>query len=178
MRLFTALDIPGDVRARLVELAEGLRPLAKWRWSRAENLHITTKFVGEWPAGELGRLKAGLGGVARAGAIEVSVRGLGWYPNPHHPRVLFAGIEAGPGLGELHRATDAACAGLGVAAETKKYSPHLTLARLDSTDGLAAVRGRIAGLPSVEFGRFAATKFGLYESAQGKYHLLEEYSLL
>ena len=178
MRLFTALDIPEEIRGRLVALVGELRPAGRLRWSRPENLHVTTKFIGEWPPAELPRLTAALRAVPRAGAIDVAVRGLAWFPNPHHPRVLFAGIAAGPELAELHRATDEACFAAGIPKELKKYSPHLTLARVDAGEGVAGVRAKIAALPAAEFGSFRAATFGLYESAMGTYTLLEEFPLL
>lgn len=182
MRLFTALDIPADVRSTLTALLAQLRPAAKFQWSPPENLHITTKFIGEWPAERVAELTAALGRMERTGPMEVAVRGLGWFPNPHSPRVLFAGIEAGPELGELHQRTDAACAALGVPAETKKFNPHLTLARVRTHGGLAEVRRRIAALPETDFGVFTARSFHLYESAPCPtgtvYTPLEEFSLL
>lgn len=182
MRLFTALDISDDVRAALVELLGKLRPGARFQWSPPENLHITTKFIGEWPVERMGELRSALGDVARPGAIPVRVEGLGWFPNPHSPRVLFAGITAGDGLAALHRDTDTVCAGLGIAAETKKFSPHLTLARIRSLEGLVEVRRTIAQLPDTGFGQFEARAFGLYESIAGpngsEYKKVEEYPLL
>ena len=182
MRLFTALDISDDVRASLMELLGTLRPGARFQWSPPENLHVTTKFIGEWPEERLGELCGALRGVARPGAIGIQVNGLGWHPNPHSPRVLFAGIYAGDALETLHRDTDAACAGVGIAAETKKYSPHLTLARIRSLEGLAEVRRTIAQLPDTIFGRYEARAFGLYESIAGphgsEYKKLEEFPLL
>lgn len=188
MRLFTALDISSETRAALVALLEQLRPVAPFRWSTPANLHITTKFIGEWPDAKLDALRAALARIPRPGAIEVSVRGLGWFPNPHSPRVLFAGIDFGPALPALHRATDSACAALGIPAETKEFHPHLTLARIRSADGLVEVRRRIAQLASDRFGAFAASSFHLYRSETGHpqpgnnfgsvYEKLEEFPLL
>ena len=48
MRLFTGLDLSGDVLANLANLLARLRPSARIRWTPVENLHITTKFIGEW----------------------------------------------------------------------------------------------------------------------------------
>lgn len=182
MRLFTALDISDDVRAALVELLGKLRPGARFQWSPPENLHVTTKFIGDWPVERLGELRTALGGVARPGAIGIQVNGLGWHPNPHSPRVLFAGIYAGDALPNLHRDTDLACVGVGIAAETKKYNPHLTLARIRSLEGLVEVRRTISQLPDTVFGRYEARTFGLYESIAGpdgsEYKKLEEFPLL
>ncbi|MBL8241824.1 MAG: RNA 2',3'-cyclic phosphodiesterase [Bryobacterales bacterium] len=182
MRLFTAIDISEDARAALTEFVARLRPVAPFRWSPPGNLHITTKFIGEWPQANLQTLCQALRGAAKPGSLEISIRGLGWFPNPHNPRVLFAGIAAGPGLKTLHQATDAACAAIGIAPEAKPYSPHLTLARIAGAEGVAAARGRIAGAPPAEFGLFTARAFHLYESVPGgggsQYSKLEEFPLL
>lgn len=182
MRLFTALDISAGVRAALVELLRQLRPSARFQWIPPENLHITTKFIGAWPADNYEALRQALAGIPKTGPIDISIRGLGWFPNPHNPRVLFAGIHTGDALIELHRRTDAACAALGIPAETKKFSPHLTLARVKTPGGLAEVRQEIAQLPSDDFGRFTARAFHLYESVPGprgsEYAKLEEFPLL
>ena len=181
-RLFTALDIAVEVRAALVELVRQLSPAAPFRWSPPENLHITTKFIGNWPADQYEQLLQILAAVAKPGPIEIAIRGLGWYPNPHSPRILFAGIQAGPVLQGLHQQTDAACAAIGIPAETKPFNPHLTLARSKSPDGLQAVRQLIAQLPSTAFGEFTARAFHLYESVPGlagsEYTKLEEFPLL
>jgi 2'-5' RNA ligase len=183
MRLFTAIDISEDARAALVEYVARLAPVAPFRWSQPENLHITTKFIGAWPEEKLPVLRGALAGIGKSGPIEIGVRGVGWFPNPHNPRVLFAGIEAGTELTALHQATDAACASVGIAPETKKFSPHLTLARIPGPEGVAAARGLIAQLPVAEFGRFPVRGFHLYESVPGaghgsRYTKLEEFSLL
>lgn len=188
MRLFTALDISSETRAALVELLGQLRPAARFRWSTPANLHITTKFIGEWPESELGALCQALARIPRPGPIEIAVRGLGWFPNPHSPRVLFAGIDSGAALPALHKATDTACVALGIPAETKAFRPHLTLARVPSVDGLAEVRRRIAQLASGDFGTFTASAFHLYRSETGRplpgngfgsvYEKLEEFPLL
>ena len=182
MRLFTALQISAGTRAALLELLDQLAPAATFHWSPPENLHITIKFIGECPGEKYESLRQVLAGIAGVGPVDIAVRGLGWYPNPHSPRVLFAGIPAGPALQELHRRTDAACAAIGIPAESKKFNPHLTLARIKSPNGLQAVRQRIAQLPSSDFGAFKAETFQLYKSFPGhgasQYSKLEEFPLL
>jgi RNA 2',3'-cyclic 3'-phosphodiesterase len=178
MRLFTAIDVPAEVRQKLTELVAGLSPTAPIQWSPAGNWHITTKFIGAW-TDEAG-MERELATV-RVPAFSVEVRGLGWYPNPHQPRVLFAGVAAPDELGDLHEQTDAACARLGIAQETKRYSPHLTLARIRTSVPVMDLRRAISELPAVDFGAFRAESFWLYESraeAQGSvYRKIKEFPL-
>jgi 2'-5' RNA ligase len=163
MRLFTGLDLPGDVVANLEELLRRLKPAARIHWSPPANLHVTTKFVGEWPEARLEELKAALAGLPGRDAIRVRIRRVGFFPNPHSPRVFWCGIEA-PGLGELAADTDAATAALGIERENRPYSPHLTLARIKERVELGPLQEAIAGLASQEFGSFEAGSFYLYRS--------------
>jgi 2'-5' RNA ligase len=163
MRLFIAIDLPPDVTSRLDALIAKLRPLAHIAWSPASNLHITTKFIGEWPEERLGELAAALAGLGSRPPIPIRVRGLGFFPNRKSPRVFWAGVEAPAELSALARDTDAALAKLGVAAESRAYSPHLTLARIKQ-----AAPARTLGLQQPDFGSFVADRFYLYLSKPGR----------
>jgi 2'-5' RNA ligase len=161
MRLFTAIDLSPDVTERLDTLIAKLRPLANIRWSPAANLHITTKFIGQWPQERLAELQAALAGIDRRAPIPIRVRGLGFFPNRKSPRVFWAGVEASAELGALARDIDAALAKLGVEAESREYSPHLTLARIKETAPELTL-----GLEEVQpdFGSLVADRFYLYLS--------------
>ncbi len=172
MRLFTAIDIPADLRARLTELLDQLRSLAELQWSKPEKLHITTTFIGEWPESRLTELMAVLAEV-KSDPIPIAVQGLGWM----NPRVLAAGIVAPPGLASLARSTGHALASVGVALEDREYHAHLTLARRKHRRPAPLLDQAIARLQSSEFGTFSATSFALFLSHGGKYTPLREYVL-
>jgi 2'-5' RNA ligase len=163
MRLFTGLDLPGEVVSNLEGLLRRLKPAARVQWSPPANLHVTTKFIGEWPPDRLGELTAALAALPGRPTIEVRLRGVGFYPNAGAPRVFWCGIEA-PGLPSLAADTDRATATLGFAPEKRAYSPHLTLARIKERVELRALHQAVASLPSVEFGNFPASRFFLYRS--------------
>src|SRR5689334_9016374 len=153
MRLFTGLDIPADILGRLELLLGQLRPTAKIRWSVPANLHITTKFIGQWPEERLDELKSALAGV-KSPALQVAIRGLDFLPG-RSPRVFYCGIDA-PGIADLAASTDRATAALGIESESRAYTPHLTLARIKERGGLERLRAAIAALPSADFGSFPA----------------------
>ncbi len=163
MRLFTGLDLPDEVVRNLVKLLDRLRPTARIQWSPPENLHITTKFIGEWPEERLEELKQTLGDLPARPEIEVHIRKVGFFPNPHSPRVFWCGIEA-PGLEALAADTDRATSTLGIASEDRAFSAHLTLARIKERLDLQPLRETIAAMPSLDFGRFTADRFFLYQS--------------
>ena len=181
MRLFTAIDLPEAVSWSLETLLERLRPTARLRWSPVHNMHLTTKFIGEWPAERLQELTVALGALPSAGQVSITVRGLGWFPNARSPRVFWAGIEPSDGLFELATNTEQATSRLGIQKENRKYSPHLTLARIQMPADLNALRAAIEELPSVEFGAFSPAAHYLYQSIPGaggsKYTKIAEFPL-
>ena len=184
MRLFAGLDLPETVLRSLDARIAPLRPLAPLSWAPLENLHITTKFIGEWPEEKLDLLKQELAQVATPGPIPIQLEGLGWFPNPHSPRVFWAAIGCPESLELLAKETDLVTAKLGVEPETRQFHPHLTLARIKASNSpLAALRHAVAKMESVDFGSFVAQSFFLYlsePSAKGssnKYTKLAEFPL-
>jgi 2'-5' RNA ligase len=167
MRLFTGIELPAEIATNLSRLIDALRPTAHLKWTPAYNLHLTTKFIGEWPEDRLTELTDRLKPLGSRGPIPISVEGIGWFPNPHSPRILWTGVKTGPELERLAQDTDEATAALGIPRETKKYSPHLTLARIKDPVPLVQIRQTIAQLPTVEFGSFQADRFHLYLSQPG-----------
>lgn len=182
MRLFAGIAIPPEVQKNLHRLIDSLRSAApSLRWSRPENLHITTKFMGEVPEASVDRIIETLGALPRVGRMAISIRGLGWFPNPHSPRVFWCGVDAPPELAQLARLTEDAVAPFGIERENRKFSPHLTLARVNPGTPVFKLQQAVAALPGAEFGSFTAFQFHLYESqlAPGgsKYTKLASFSL-
>jgi 2'-5' RNA ligase len=165
MRLFTAIDLPAEMLEKLRAFLARLRPLAKFRWTAAEDLHITTKFIGEWPEARIDEMKTALSGVTSPAPIDISVRGLGWFPDLHRPRVFWAGVQGAEPLAALAHATEQAVAKLGVPIETRAYSPHLTLARVRDQVQLEEL---LAWAGDPDFGGFQASSFFLYVSQGGR----------
>jgi 2'-5' RNA ligase len=167
MRLFTGLDLPGEVVRNLEALLERLRPAARIQWIPPANLHVTTKFIGDWQEERLPELKAALAGLPERPDIEVAVAKAGFYPHERAARIFWCGIEA-QGLDALVADTGQAASSLGIAREKRPYSPHLTLGRIsrktaDRLD-LRPLHSAIAAVQPLEFGRFSARSFFLYRS--------------
>ena len=170
MRLFTGLAVPPPVlknlEAVLADIQTELQPLARLKWSPPQNLHITTKFIGEWPESRLNELTGALARIPRSGAFPLELRGFGLLPDPRRPRIFHAAVHAGPALHALAAATDRALSALGCAREPRAYQPHLTLARIPD-DNTTQLRDKIATMTNSDFGHFLATEFHLYRSQPG-----------
>ena len=170
MRLFVALEIPSAVRDNLAALigklraADALSSKNKARWVRPENLHVTLKFIGEVDAGRLDAMRAALGEISAAGAVELRFRGVGFFPNEKRPRVLWAGIAASPNLAPLADEIDARLEKLETARETREFAPHLTLARFDPPGISDQLRAAAQENATHEFGAVRTGEFHLFES--------------
>lgn len=160
LRLFVALDLPGDVRGALAQWADGAAP-PEVRRVAAENLHLTLAFLGsrsreeaETVAALLPGLAAPVGGLRIAGAL--------WLP-PRRPGVLTAALAYAPGLSALQASVVAALAdAVGYEPEHRRFRPHLTVGRVR--------RGTLAGavaLPDPPGLVFEAVGLTLYESHTG-----------
>ena len=168
VRLFTGIALSDDIVNNLSRLIERLRPAAHLRWSAPYNLHITTKFIGEFPEEQLEELKRSLGILSNRRPVPIAIQGLEWLPNPHSPRILFAAVQSGPELAALAAESEEITAQYGIPRERRDFRPHLTLARIkDPGVPLAPLRQAIAALDSTEFGAFVAPGFCLYLSRTG-----------
>jgi RNA 2',3'-cyclic 3'-phosphodiesterase len=185
MRIFVALDIPADIRARMLEYMERARGLApEARWARPEGLHVTLKFIGEVSDAKVREIKSALAGV-KAAPFELKFENVGFFPSPRSPRVFWIGVEGAQALPQLAAAIDDATHAHGIAKEDRAYSPHLTLARLGSGPGTHHQLRPLASLLQAEaapqFGTMAAQEFFLYQSQPqrggSKYTKLERFSL-
>jgi 2'-5' RNA ligase len=176
MRVFVALDIDDAIRARLEVFLDRVRGLAPdARWVRPESMHVTLKFIGEKPSEAVEEIKQALSTV-RAGAIEISFRGYGFFPTSKAPRVFWVGIGAGPELAALAKSVDEATALLGVPREEHEFNPHLTLARRGGSGAprwrkddrenptFQRLQERLAAMRGLEFGTMTAREFFLYQS--------------
>ncbi len=127
-RLFAAIGLPDSVSEPLLALQSGL-PGASWR--PRENLHLTLRFFGDVDERKAEDLHFELGKIT-APAFELTLKGAGWFGRMD-PHALWIGAEPDPALLSLHAKCERAARRAGLAAETRKFVPHITLAYLRNT---------------------------------------------
>jgi 2'-5' RNA ligase len=165
MRLFVALDIPEETRKRLRDLTAQLAPVGRdARWVRTEGIHITLKFIGWLEDAKVAEVEQRLANVPQHSAIPIAFRNFGFFPNEKRPRVFYVGIEAGAELAALAGEIETQLEPLKIPKEERAYTPHLTLARFKTNEGLAEMRKILSSIPSHDFGGTRATEFHLYQS--------------
>lgn len=162
-RLFVAIDPPADIREQLAALCCGL-PDA--RWVQPEQLHLTLCFIGEVDGTTFLDICEALAEI-QTSAFALRLRGVGFFPPRGLPRVVWSGIDPCEPLMVLQRKISTRLFQLGVELENRKFSPHITLARLQQTPAskvgkYLAINGLFASDP------FAVDRFVLYSSILGK----------
>jgi len=164
MRVFVAMYIPEAVRANLRDFIAHLPKTPGARWVRPESMHLTLKFIGAVQSEAIKVIESALRTVPFAPPVAIRFRGTGYFPRESRPSVLWAGVEASENLAELAGSIDRSCAAAGIAGETRAYSPHLTLARFKTPEGLDRLRKEITRIGSTDFGSAQISEFHLFQS--------------
>jgi 2'-5' RNA ligase len=165
LRLFIALELPPHVLEALEATQRDLRPRVPERaarWVRPEGIHLTLKFLGDVPAGQVDAVGAAMREAARDHApFELRAEGLGVFPNPQKARVLWVGVKGElETLGRLQASVEEHVAPLGYPTESRSFSAHLTLARA-SRNASRAEQEALGGLVgSSDVGTLVAWQVG------------------
>jgi 2'-5' RNA ligase len=160
-RLFTGLELPASVAAQ-VSLARG--GVIGARWLDPVDYHITLRFVGDVDA-RLARDVAETLAQIRRPAANVRFEGLSWF-GADRPRAIVARVKADPVLTDLQAEQERRLRRVGVPPETRKFTPHVTLARLRGV-GAASVAEYLASRGGLAVEAFVAERFVLYSAREG-----------
>ncbi len=125
-RFFTALPVRDDVSAALRLMQGGVEGA---RWTAQADFHITLTFIGEADDDTLAHIDDALRDV-RAQAFDFTLAGTGSFAQGQWPNVLWMGVEAPPALADLKQQIDSTFRAAGLLYEARKYTPHVTMARL------------------------------------------------
>ena len=170
IRTFIAIALPRAIQSKLDEVAHSLKneQTQAVRWVTGKNIHLTLKFLGEV---EEVKIEAISQAIKVAGqhfdSFELSVSGLGTFPNLRRPRVIWVGVQAPQALPQLANAIDLGTQSLGFPGEERPFSPHLTLGRVSQNASPLEVQS-IAQALSVarigDLGSFNVTQVTLFRS--------------
>ena len=134
-RVFCAFELPESLRVRIKEHAERVReavPDVAASWSQPENIHLTMKFFGSVDQAKAPAISDVLTRVAKEfSPVKIVVGGMGVFPRPSRPQVLWIGIDDHTGaLAKLQKRVEDECAREGFPKEDRAFRPHLTIARI------------------------------------------------
>ncbi|RXZ66467.1 RNA 2',3'-cyclic phosphodiesterase [Pelagerythrobacter rhizovicinus] len=157
-RLFAALPLPPDITDTLLDTMDGIEGA---RWQSEEQLHVTLRFAGELDPRQGEDLVTALSRV-ESPAFDLELRGVGHFERKGRPHTLWAGIAPSEPLAVLQRRVERACRAAGLRPETRKFVPHVTLARLNSGSG--PIGAWLADNALLTAGPWRVDGFALYES--------------
>ena len=170
-RLFVAIFPPADIvkslQAVVAGLGKGIPPRAI-RWTRPEQIHLTLNFLGSIEAARVPEIESALRDACdRHRPHKVRIAGLGCFPNPTRPRIIWAGLagDLRP-LENLKKSLDAGFLAGGCVCEDRPFHPHMTIGRASPlnpagrrqvAEALARERGR-------DFGEWQMERVDLMQS--------------
>ena len=162
IRTFVAVDLPEELRTNLTGVHRGLEGI-KVRLVSKENIHFTLKFLGDIEDSKIEVIKEGLEAV-EFDPVDIDIAGLGAFPKPQRPRVLWAGIRGD--LGNVHMQVEDALQAVGFSREKKTYSPHVTIGRFKRfyPEEAKAVESIIDKYKDHMFGSFTVDGFSMKKS--------------
>jgi 2'-5' RNA ligase len=161
-RLFVALDLPADVKQTLARLGGGVEGA---RWMAPESLHVTLRFIGEVGRDEAAEIDETLAAI-EAPAFALKIAGVGAYGEGRETRALWAGVERAEPLLHLQKKIDRALLSHDIEPDARKFSPHITLARLKHARP-EHVRDFLAHHRGFEGATLAVDSFALFRSFTG-----------
>ncbi|MHB1303577.1 MAG: RNA 2',3'-cyclic phosphodiesterase [Acidiphilium sp.] len=127
MRLFIALDLPWEVKQTLAGFAFNL-PSA--RWVPAHNMHLTLRFIGATQRLQAEEIDHALAAI-RARGFPLVLTGAGWFEKAGRVGSIWIGVERNEALLHLQSKIETALRRVGLPPERRRYTPHVTLARMD-----------------------------------------------
>jgi 2'-5' RNA ligase len=164
VRLFVGLDLPWETREQLSDLAFSGIPGA--RWVPEDNYHLTLRFIGEVPPDVAEEIDASLAAL-RGRGFTLTLAGVGTFAKGGRDVALWVGVERNPSLEHLQAKIETALQRAGLEPERRRFTPHVTLARLDNAPpaklvGYVQAHNLFRATP-IEVGHFA-----LFSSLLGK----------
>jgi 2'-5' RNA ligase len=170
-RLFVAIELPATIKQKLAEISIGV-PGA--RWLNADQQHLTLRFIGEVDGGVFRDVIEALRQV-HCEPFELTLSGIGHFPPRKEPDELWVGVEKCELLIQLRNRVESALSRIGVARDSRKFAPHVTLAHLRNPN-INRVGGYLAGNNLLKLEPFSVDEFVLFSSAlssQGAIHQVE-----
>jgi len=143
IRAFIAVSLDPKVNDKIADASALLKPqIASVRWVAPVSFHLTLKFLGDIDEGLIEPIGAALREQLRLfPRFTINAKGLGVFPGPKRPRVLWVGLT-GDDLILLASRVDSALQPLGFAQESRTFTPHLTIGRWRQSDQAPKSLGR------------------------------------
>ncbi len=132
IRSFLAFELPLEIKNIVARVSGELRQSTlNPRWVKVDNIHLTVVFMGSIETEDTPAITRVVREVCQTyGPFDISIKGIGCFPNRRSPRVLWLGLDGDlEPMSEFRDALQGHLKGFGIKEEKRKFKPHLTLAR-------------------------------------------------
>lgn len=130
-RLFTAIDIPDEIRDEICGLHRNISGL---KWIPSGQIHMTLRFIGETDDEQFNLIKKALDNI-RHKQFSLTISDIGFFPDIKHPNIFWMGTGQSQELDELKNDIDKILfETIGLPPEERAFTPHITLARIKGVD--------------------------------------------
>ena len=160
MRLFVAVDVDDSIREKVKPILKELSGVSGVKAVEPENLHITLLFLGEVGEEKLARIEERLSEVTFQ-PFKISFEGVGAFPNPGSPRVVWIGVKEEGELTRLANSVYEKLKKLGFRRD-KDFKAHLTVGRVKRKN--PEVEDIVRKYSSESFGEMEVRDFRLKQS--------------
>lgn len=134
IRLFLALNIPEEIKSRLIEIRDSVAGL-NYNWEKKEKLHLTIKFIGDFPETDLNYLGKELDFIKDFSSVKCSINKFGFFFKDNKPSILWAGMEVDKGIIKIVDEVNSFFERYFISKDKRKFNPHLTLLRIKNNPG-------------------------------------------
>ncbi|RME86274.1 MAG: RNA 2',3'-cyclic phosphodiesterase, partial [Planctomycetota bacterium] len=164
-RLFIAIPIPHEGKEKILKMIEALQEFS-FRWTKAENLHLTLKFIGNWPVSRLSNLMELLENAGKdIPPFKIEFSHISAIPDWSRMRILSLEGKPAPPLTKLVENLENLLLSLGVEKEKREFRPHITLGRISKKKPITDIsRLREKAEKTFQFLSFLVKNIILYES--------------
>ena len=134
MRAFIAIDLPSNIKAEISKIQDKLKTnLARVHWVKAQNLHLTLKFLGEISPEQLEAINRIIDKVSQTTVpFKIKLDDLGAFPDLHDARIIWIGIKQDTQLKQIVQLLETKIGDMGITKEKRGFSAHITIGRIKS----------------------------------------------
>jgi 2'-5' RNA ligase len=166
VRAFLAITIDDDdIISRISHIQQRLdKQYAKMKLVEPENIHFTMRFLGDTPISKIDTIREHLQKLSFE-SFSIDIGHVGAFPNTKRPRVVWIGVETnGDLVTAIKKEVDALMNPLGYKPETRKFTPHATIARVRHVRDLQGIEGNLHDLAHEQAGSMTVSSIKMMKS--------------
>jgi 2'-5' RNA ligase len=165
-RIFIATEVSDRIIKEITDIQDRLKDNGdRVSWIKPGNIHLTLRFLGDIEKNRIEDIhRAMLQSVSEMDPLNISVRGIGVFPNLKNPRVIWLGVMDVEKLNIICKALERELCMAGFEKEARNFHPHITFGRVKYLSNKKAFKESVENLKGVELGNLIIKRILLFKS--------------